>query len=217
MLIDAAQLASISKYRPVIKHHESLITAAVAIILRDGPFGTEFLMMQRTQHKNDPWSGQMSFPGGKLDASDRDHKAAAIREAFEEVGVSLSERDYIGRIDDVYGLKANGVFSVHVACFVFKPVNGINLCANEEVADMVWVPFSHLQCRSNAVDYFHPHDTSLKMPAVLLNESKTQILWGLSLRMVLNFFGVINEPMSVLNQSENEQMHDIDRLVPNKA
>ncbi len=33
-------------------------------------------------------SGQVAFPGGKVDASDADVAAAALREAFEEVGMS---------------------------------------------------------------------------------------------------------------------------------
>ena len=106
MLIDEQKLIDIRDYSPNIKHNDSLLTAAVAIILRDGEHGTEFLMMQRAYHEKDPWSGQMSFPGGKLDPQDDSHKAAAIREAYEEVGIQLSEDDCVGQIDDVYGLKA---------------------------------------------------------------------------------------------------------------
>jgi len=121
MLIGPAEIERIRDYQAIIRPEPSIIKAAVAIILRDGEHGTELLMMQRAKHENDPWSGQMSFPGGKIEASDADSKAAAVREAFEEVGADLREKDYLGRLDDMYGLKANDVFSVHIACFVFKP------------------------------------------------------------------------------------------------
>ena len=212
MLIDDQKLECIRDYSPNIKRHDSLLTAAVAIILRDGEHGTEFLMMQRAFHEKDPWSGQMSFPGGKLDPQDDSHKAAAIREAFEEVGIELSSDDYLGRVDDVYGLKANGVFSVHVACYVFKPCRAYTLSANEEVADMVWLPFSILADPSNATDFYHPHDASLKMPAMLIDEDKSQVLWGLSLRMLLNLYRVTGIAPDGLTEQELAGMHDIERL-----
>ena len=212
MLIDDKKLDLIRQHRPEVKHQESLLSASVAIVLRDTEQGTEFLMMQRAHHENDPWSGQMSFPGGKLDPEDENHKAAAIREAYEEVGLQLTEDDYIGQIDDVYGLKANGVFAVHVACFVFKPKSAYTLLANYEVADMVWIPFSYLDERQNAIDHYHPHDLSLKMPAVSINPDKTQVLWGLSLRMLLILYQLLECPISVLSADEKKQMERIEKL-----
>src|SRR5687767_9515898 len=38
--------------------------AAVALILRDGKAGIELLFIRRAEHPQDPWSGQMAFPGG---------------------------------------------------------------------------------------------------------------------------------------------------------
>ena len=63
----------------------------------------------------------MSFPGGKIEVTDESAKMAAIREVEEEVGLALTDVDYIGQIDDVYGLKVDNQYSVHVSCFVFKP------------------------------------------------------------------------------------------------
>ena len=39
--------------------------AAVALVLRDGPSGIELLFIRRADHPEDPWSGQMAFPGGR--------------------------------------------------------------------------------------------------------------------------------------------------------
>ncbi|MFT6408835.1 MAG: 8-oxo-dGTP pyrophosphatase MutT (NUDIX family) [Arenicella sp.] len=203
MLISATDLQRIRDYQPRVRPEASIIKAAVAIILRDGEQGTELLMMQRAKHERDPWSGQMSFPGGKIDPQDVDAKAAAVREAYEEVGASLSDEDFIGQLDDLYGLKIDDVFSVHVACFVFKPNNELALVANYEVADMVWLPISSLDDRANAYDYRHPKDPALSMPAVMIDQSKEQILWGLSLRMLANLHELLDWPMAVLTETES--------------
>jgi len=219
MLIGPAEIERIRKYQAVIRPEPSIIKAAVAIILRDGERGTELLMMQRAKHEKDPWSGQMSFPGGKIETSDADSKAAAMREAYEEVGADLRSEDYLGRLDDMYGLKANDVFSVHIACFVFKPERVLNLVANHEVADMVWLPISALDDRSKAFDYRHPKDPALSMPAVMLNQEKEQILWGLSLRMLANLHDLLDWPMKVLNESERAYLKGMEKrnLSPENA
>lgn len=210
MLIGASEIQRIRDYQPRMRPDESILKAAVSIILRDGPRGTELLMMQRAKHERDPWSGQMSFPGGKIDPQDINAKATATREAFEEVGVELHEEDFIGRLDDLYGLKVDGVFSVHIACFVFKPQRELQLTANYEVADTVWLPISALDDRANAFDYKHPQDPALSMPAVMIDEGKDQILWGLSLRMLANLHELLEWPMHVLTQAEHAYLKGIE-------
>lgn len=211
MWLSEQELSVIAGHQPAGQPHQSLVKAAVAIILRDGSAGTEFLMMQRAHHEQDPWSGQMAFPGGKIDPQDESAKAAAIRETEEEVGLSLVEQDYIGQLDDLYGLKANNRFSVHVACFVFKPEREMQLRGNHEVADMVWVPFARLLDPRYSHDFYHPRDNSLKMPAVMINKSKEQILWGLSLRMLGIMFGLLGREMHVLTDQDERTLEEIER------
>jgi glyoxylase-like metal-dependent hydrolase (beta-lactamase superfamily II)/8-oxo-dGTP pyrophosphatase MutT (NUDIX family) len=88
--------------------------AASVLFLRDGPAGLEVLMLRRAERENDLRSGVAAFPGGVLDARDREARAhcegaddatvsarlqvaaggldylvAAVRESFEEVGLLL--------------------------------------------------------------------------------------------------------------------------------
>lgn len=206
MLLSKNQLDRIAQHQPVNRSEFSLMRAAVAIILRDGEHGTEFLLMQRAKHPKDPWSGQMSFPGGKIDPEDATSKDAAIREAEEEVGIVLGEQDYIGRLDDIYGLKVDNQYSVHVACYVFKPQQPVNATGNHEVADLVWLPFSWLQDEGNRHDYWHPSSPDVAMPAVLIDEDKEQVLWGLSLRMMSMLHELIDEPLPVLSEEHQIKM-----------
>lgn len=211
MFISSLELDIIASYQPSLSPRQSLLQAAVAIILRDGEFGTEMLMMQRSSHDGDPWSGQMSFPGGKIEQTDNSAMSAAIRESDEEVGISLTDKDYIGQLDDVYGLKVDNRYSVHVACFVFKPDRPLEPRGNREVADLIWLPISYLDDPQNSHDYRHPHDLSIKMPAVMINPEKNQILWGLSLRMISHFYALIERPLRVLSEQENLMLDKIER------
>jgi len=197
MNLSQNQFDLIAGHQPEILFEDNLMQAAIAIILRDGREGTEFLLMQRARHKNDPWSGQMAFPGGKVEPKDVSKKATAIRETHEEVGIRLTEQEFIGQLDDLYGMNAKNRNNVHVACFVFKLDGPVRLKSNHEVEDLVWLPMAYLSDNQHAIDFYHPKDKAIKMPAVLIDQDKEQILWGMSLRMLQTLYKLIDEPMFI--------------------
>jgi len=76
----------------------ALIPAAVLVGLVERPDGIGVLFTKRTPHLYDH-AGQISFPGGRIDATDADAVAAALREAEEEVGLPIAHVEMIGRLD----------------------------------------------------------------------------------------------------------------------
>jgi len=60
--------------------------------------GVTLLLTQRAQHLRDH-SGQIAFPGGKIDAGDATPLSAALREAQEEIGLSPDKVSPIGYLD----------------------------------------------------------------------------------------------------------------------
>ncbi|HHQ14672.1 MAG TPA: CoA pyrophosphatase [Chromatiales bacterium] len=63
-----------------------LIPAAVLVPLIDRAGGLQVLLTRRTDHLHDH-PGQISFPGGRVEAGDTNAVATALREAEEEVGL----------------------------------------------------------------------------------------------------------------------------------
>ena len=72
--------------------------AAVLVPLIDRAGGMSVLLTQRTAHLS-AHAGQISFPGGRIEASDQDATEAALRETEEEVGLTRDHVTVIGRLD----------------------------------------------------------------------------------------------------------------------
>ena len=73
----------------------TLAAVLVAIIARDEP---HVLLTQRAAHL-EQHSGQVAFPGGKVEAQDQTPIATALREAHEEVGLEADYVDVAGVLD----------------------------------------------------------------------------------------------------------------------
>ncbi len=58
------------------------------------------LILRKTYHG--VHSGQVGFPGGKLEDTDKSLKAAAVRETFEEVGVPIHDIEVVRALTPVY-------------------------------------------------------------------------------------------------------------------
>jgi 8-oxo-dGTP pyrophosphatase MutT (NUDIX family) len=76
----------------------ALRPAAVLVPLIDHAHGMAVLLTQRTAHLT-AHAGQISFPGGRIEESDADAVAAALRETEEEVGLPRERVSVVGRLD----------------------------------------------------------------------------------------------------------------------
>ncbi len=75
-----------------------LVPAAVLVPVVTHDHGLTVLLTRRSDHLNDH-AGQISFPGGRIDAADPGPRAAALRETAEEVGLGRERIELLGELD----------------------------------------------------------------------------------------------------------------------
>jgi 8-oxo-dGTP pyrophosphatase MutT (NUDIX family) len=127
----------------IIAREQPIRPAAVLIPVVDHPQPT-VLLTQRAAHLNDH-AGQISFPGGKIDATDASPLDTALREAEEEIGLSREFIDPIGYLD-LYGTS----FGFRILPTVARVKPGFRLRINHsEVDDAFEVPLEFLMNPAN--------------------------------------------------------------------
>jgi 8-oxo-dGTP pyrophosphatase MutT (NUDIX family) len=166
--------------------------AAVALLLRQSPSGVEILFILRAEFAGDPWSGNIAFPGGHIEAEDETTRAAAERETFEEIGIDLQQEEFLGRLDDVAGAH----LPVIVSCFAYAVDEATPIMANQEINEAFWVPLSNLaDPERQRLHYVLFRGEQLERPAIdLLGPGRT-VLWGITYRLVSHFMLLAGVPL----------------------
>ena len=127
----------------IVAKEQPVRPAAVLIAVVDHP-EPSVLLTQRSAHLNDH-AGQISFPGGKIDATDASPLDAALRETWEEVGLTREFIDPIGYLD-LYGTSFG--FRILPAVARIRPGFRLSISA-AEVDDAFEVPLAFLMNPAN--------------------------------------------------------------------
>lgn len=118
--------------------------AAVLIGILEGKSGPSVLLTERTA-KLRSHSGQIAFPGGRVDESDRTYAETALRECEEEVGIGGEHLEVVGEMPVYF---TGSGYRIHPVLAVIS--DGYSLRANEdEVASIFDVPLSFLMDDAN--------------------------------------------------------------------
>lgn len=164
--------------------------AAVALVLRQHKNEPEVLVIERSTHVRDPWSGHLAFPGGRQAPEDASLEATAIRETLEEVGLDLQEHaEFLGPLDHRTTHELV-IPRLVVAPFVFA-VRGdpaLTLAPNE-VERRFWVPLAPLwRGERGATLLIERAGAKLEMPGF---DVEGRVLWGLSYQMLRSLLTVL--------------------------
>ena len=131
--------------------------------------------------------GEISFPGGAMEAGDADLIATALRESDEEIGLRREHVAVIGRVDDLvtvsnYHVTAYvGAIRPEAAPYEWRP-------QAREVAAVLEVPARHLLDAANLVLLPRLRDGEVvQQEGFRFGE---HVIWGATGRMLRNFMDV---------------------------
>lgn len=154
----------------------------IPVVMRSEP---TVLFTLRTAHLS-THSGQIAFPGGRVDVSDADAVAAALREAHEEVGLGSEFVDVLGQLP-VYVTGS----AFHVTPVVALVSPGFSLQPNPfEVAAVFEVPLNFLMNpahhRHHQVNWQGLHREWLSMP--YQDGTQEWFIWGATAGILRNLY-----------------------------
>lgn len=167
--------------------------AAVAVVLRPGSTGgsPDLLLMRRADHPRDPWSGQVSLPGGRHEEVDPDLVATAKRETLEEVGVDLDAHgSLLGSLRPMRARARGRVVPMEVAPFVFGLDAPVTPVAGEEASEVFWLPLEPVLLG----ELDHPFDyrqgeIRRELPSW---RYEGRVVWGMTHRIVTDLLGILH-------------------------
>ncbi|MEM8906914.1 MAG: CoA pyrophosphatase [Bacteroidota bacterium] len=178
----------------VRRHHlpppENARTACVMILLYPKAEDLHLVLIERmSTHKADRHSGQISFPGGKLEAEDASLLDGALRETQEEVGIDANSIKVLGALTDLYIPVSN--FQVYP--FVgYLPETAQFSPQPSEVKAIIETPLPLLQNPATV------QQTDLRIPQGMLLKNVPfynvhgHVVWGATAMMLSEFLSLWN-------------------------
>lgn len=165
--------------------------AAVLVPLVTRPAGVTVLLTRRTEGLRQH-AGQISFPGGAIDAGDADAWAAANREAFEEIGLGAEHIVPIGVLPLYSTVTA---FQVTPCVALVRPGFRLHLQA-DEVAEAFEVPLAFLMQPA------HHRRHRVELPGLTREflsipwtdaQGRERFIWGATAAMLRNLYHQLSQ------------------------
>jgi 8-oxo-dGTP pyrophosphatase MutT (NUDIX family) len=172
---------------------------AGVLVLVGSSGSSDILLIRRQNHPKDKHSGQLSFPGGKFEPTDRKLLDTAIREANEEVGLTANDFELVGNLSPLYIPVSN----FHVFPFVALSHKKVNFNIDlSEVAETLHLPLSAILTRT-------PQKTNMTLssgfnlshvPYFPLNQHK---VWGATAMILAELSYILQSNPNLQKYSKN--------------
>jgi 8-oxo-dGTP pyrophosphatase MutT (NUDIX family) len=142
------------------------------------------LFIRRAEHPHDRHSGEVAFPGGRVDPQDPDAVATALREAEEEIGLDPSLVQVLGRLPafhTVSGYRVTPVVGLIPWPLSLRP-------DPTEVAEVFTLPLDWLREPAHRQTRLWPFaGHPLAREVIFYQEREGRRLWGVTAWITLDF------------------------------
>ena len=174
-------------HRPLeLSSDASFKRSAVAVIIHYRGGSPYILLMKRIERPGDPWSGQVSFPGGGEEDVDETLLDTARRECMEEVGIDLLRHGvHLGQLDDVQAMSGGQPVSMFIRPFVFELMTEVDTELGPEARDVRWIPLNEIApVASEEIYAYQGRDRVIELPCW---RYQGFTVWGLTRHMIHAF------------------------------
>ncbi len=159
-----------------------LAAAAVLLPLFNNQEKWHLLFIKRAHYKGDRHSGQIAFPGGRMEPEDASLLDTALRETREEIGLNPTMVQILGKLPDLVT-----VSDYRVTPFIgLIPYPQDLILSPTEVERTISIPLNWLSDQENfEVKKWTPDPNRFSPQEVIFySRFENEILWGATARMV---------------------------------
>lgn len=173
MLLDNLKSSISTQINPKIETDGKYRLASILVVI----YGEEPIVIMTEKPKHMKFhAGEISFPGGKLDANDSDLLQTALRETSEEIGLTISKEQVIGQLEPVITLNSGFLILPFVSVVDKIPKLSAN-CEVEKIFHIPLEPFLKTEKRD-------PDPSHNLIQEMYTFEYQNQIVWGASARIL---------------------------------
>lgn len=175
----------LAAYVPSRLSEPGLVQAGVLVPLYVEAGDVYVLLTRRTEHVA-THKGQISFPGGVVEPQDRDAMDAALREAYEELGIRPQDVELLGSLDDVTTMVSGFLIRPYVGRIPYPyPLRP----APEEIAEVLGIPLRFFLDDRNLRVELVGEGTSRR--ALQFYDYGPHTVWGATARVIRNLVEIL--------------------------
>ena len=144
------------------------------------------LLLTERNHYMRSHPGQVSFPGGSLDEGETPEQAA-LREAYEEIGLVPAEVEVFGELPELWLPPSN--FAVTPILGYWRDKGEVRIESPDEVHAIHHVAIAELLDPDYRINVRHP--SGWLGPGFLIGPEKDVILWGFTAGIIARLFSYL--------------------------
>lgn len=156
--------------------------SAVAIVISTQGGKPAALFIQRAVREGDPWSGDVAFPGGKQQQSDRNTWQTALRELYEETGIVPTHTHPLYRLRDRLTRLHHAPLPMTISPWLFETEQRQEVTLNHESTESMWLTLADFKRKElQSTLEWKTRIGTFTMPTI---EIEGYRIWGITLSII---------------------------------